>query len=85
MGTRGDRHGHMARECQHVIVGCPNLCGEEFPRARHQSLNLSSMPKGYSAANSEYLTSTERKRLQAASVQQQQRAHQQSQAAQYRA
>ena len=43
VGKRGDRHGHMARECQHVIVGCPNLCGEEFPRANlFQHLNCCS-------------------------------------------
>ena len=43
VGKRGDRHGHLARECQCVIVGCPNLCGEEFPRANlFQHLNCCS-------------------------------------------
>lgn len=64
-----------------ATYGVTKVGPEVFPRSPNPTLNLSGMPKGYSAANSEYLSSTERKRLQAASMQQQQRV----QAAQYRA
>jgi len=35
VGKRGDMCGHLARECQMVIVACPHNCGTELPRHRH--------------------------------------------------
>ena len=32
VGKRGDMCGHLARECQMVIVACPHNCGTELPR-----------------------------------------------------
>ena len=32
VGKRGDMCGHLARECQKVIVACPHNCGTELPR-----------------------------------------------------
>ena len=53
-----------ARWRRDVPYGVTKVGPEVFPRSPNPTLNLSGMPKGYSAANSEYMSSTERKRLQ---------------------